>query len=216
MENLLGSMKENIQTLSLGTVLNDSDHGEKIIKIDFNLNDEQGNYVRADHDELLMPHWKEFAAALRHWSEYHANGDCLEVVAINSIELPKSVLDILRPAFEESRIETVFFDNSHHTGRMVGFVKNVLQRNHFVTKLGFYEIKFSQEGVKSLCDAIKLRNAEGQFIKYLALANCFEHGIDTHTLKMILTSIASGSATAVVVLDLRSNGMSSREAAVIA
>mmetsp|Transcript_25862 Transcript_25862/g.58300 ORF Transcript_25862/g.58300 Transcript_25862/m.58300 type:complete len:351 (-) Transcript_25862:829-1881(-) len=214
MENLLGSMKENIQTLSLGTVLNDSDHGEKIIKIDFNLNDEQGNYVRADHDELLMPHWKEFAAALRHWSEYHADGKCLKVEIIY-IELPKVVLDILRPAFEESRIENVFFENSHHTGDMADFAKKVLQSNHFTKEVYFGTIKFTQEDVKTLCSAIKSRNMGSQSIKNLALCDCFDGGIDAHTLGSILTSVTSGSAKE-VTLDLRRNMMTSREAGVIA
>ncbi|EJK54478.1 hypothetical protein THAOC_25891 [Thalassiosira oceanica] len=98
---------------------------------------------------------------------------------------------------------------------MAGFVKKVLQRNHFVTKLGFLDIKFSQEEVKTLCDAIKLRNAEGQPINGLALADCFDDGLDTPTLKMILTSITSGTTKA-VELNLYRNGMSSREAAVIA
>ncbi|EJK67857.1 hypothetical protein THAOC_11046 [Thalassiosira oceanica] len=194
MENLLGSMKEIIQTLSLGTSqTTNSNHGEKTIKIDFNLHDEQGNYVRADHDKLLMPHWKEFAAALRHWSEYHADGKRLQV-GIQYIELPKTVLDILRPAFEVSRIESFYFENSLHSEDMADFAKKVLQTNHFVTRPGFGRFIFAHDDVEKICGAIKLRNAEGQFVEGLALGDCFEAGIDTRTLKFILGSISCGSA----------------------
>ncbi|EJK53199.1 hypothetical protein THAOC_27419, partial [Thalassiosira oceanica] len=213
MENLLGSMKEIIQTLSLGTVLNDSDHGKKIVKIDFDLQNEDENYIRADHDELLMPYWKELASALRHWSEYHADGQRLQV-GIQYIELPKTVLDILRPAFELSRIETFFFENSLHSGDLADFAKKVLQTNHFVTGPCFGRFTFAHEDVKEICGAIKSRNAEGQFVEGLGMGDCFEAGIDTRTLKMILGSITTVSEQD-TILRLNDNGMSSREAAVI-
>ncbi|EJK55356.1 hypothetical protein THAOC_24918 [Thalassiosira oceanica] len=213
MENLLSSMKESIKDLRVGTVCDDGS-GENIITIDFDLQDEDENYIRADHDESLMPYWKEFAAALNYWSEYHAKGECL-IVAIFYIELPKSVLNKLRPAFEQSRIKHVSLGNNRHPGDMADFIKKVLRANHFITEVGFGAIKFAREDVKTICDAIKLRNAGDHFIEGLELSNCFEDGIDTHTLKMILTSITSGSAKT-VVLNLSYNGMSSREAAVIA
>ncbi|EJK56424.1 hypothetical protein THAOC_23685, partial [Thalassiosira oceanica] len=207
MGNLLNSMKQNIETLRLGGNC-------ETITIDFSLQDEDENYIRADHDELLMPYWKELAAALRHWSEYHADGKYLKV-EIFYIELPKSVLDTLHPAFEESSIETVFFENSRHSGDMANFAKKVLQSNHFITEVGFGVNKFAREDVKTVCAAIKARNAGDHFIKSLGLENCFEGGIDTHTLKMILMTAYAGNAE-VVELRLNYNGMSSRESAVIA
>ncbi|EJK75386.1 hypothetical protein THAOC_02889 [Thalassiosira oceanica] len=152
--------------------------------------------------------------ATPNWSEYHADGKCLEV-KIHSIELPKAALDILRPAFKESRINSVFFENSRHSGDMANFAKKVLQSNHFITEVGFGVIKFAREDVKTVCAAIKARNAGDHFIKSLGLENCFEGGIDHHTLKMILMTVYTGNAE-VVELRLNYNGMSSRESAVIA
>ncbi|EJK48345.1 hypothetical protein THAOC_32871 [Thalassiosira oceanica] len=207
MGTLLNSMKQNIENLRVGG------RNREIITIDFDLQGEDENWIRADHDELLMPYWKELAAALRHWSEYNAYGGFLTVKIIY-IELPKVVLDILCPAFEESRIEYVFLENSHHTGDIADFAKKVLQSNHFITEVGFREFMFTLETVKAICGAIKSRNAGGQFIKSLILAECFENGIDTNTLKMILASTTtSGQET---ILNLSDNGMSSREAAIIA
>ncbi|EJK58862.1 hypothetical protein THAOC_20978, partial [Thalassiosira oceanica] len=213
MEHLLDGIKQSIKDLRMGTV-SENEFGENTIKFDFDLQDEDGSFIRADHDELLVPYWKELAAALRHWSEYHADGKCLEV-QILYIELPKSVLDILRPAYNESRIEKVYFVNSHHTGDMADFAKKVLQANHLITEVGFGDIKFTREDVKTICDAIKSRNSVGQSIKGPVMTKCFDNGIDTHTLKMFLTSITIGSAKE-VALGLDFNGMSSREAVIIA
>ncbi|EJK56426.1 hypothetical protein THAOC_23687, partial [Thalassiosira oceanica] len=177
MENLLNSMKQNIETLRVG--------GDcETIAIDFDLRSEDENYIRADLDESLMPYWKEFAAALRHWSEYHGDGKYLRVEIIY-IELPKSVLDILLPALEQSRIKDVYFENSHHAGDMADFAKKVLQANHFITEVGFGEIKFAREDVKAICGAIKSRNVRGHFIKRLAMTGCFE-GVPAQLIPMIL------------------------------
>ncbi|EJK50567.1 hypothetical protein THAOC_30404, partial [Thalassiosira oceanica] len=210
MENLLKGMKQAIENLWVGG-------NRETITINFDLRDGDGSFIRADHDESLMPYWKELAAALKHWSEYHANGKYLHV-QIFDIELPKAVLGILLPAFEQSRIETIYFydtihQKSRHTGEMADFVKKVLQTNLFITRLLFSFIKFSQEDVKIICGAIKARNVGGRIIEFLRLVHCFEGGIDTHILNMILASVATANGD--VALSLWYNGMSSREAAVI-
>ncbi|EJK51429.1 hypothetical protein THAOC_29398, partial [Thalassiosira oceanica] len=214
MENLLDGVKQSIKDLRMGTVFN-SELDENAVKIMFDLldEDEEDNRILADHDESLMPYWKELASALNHWSDYHANGKYLGVL-ICFIELPKAVLDILRPAFERSRIKTLCLSNSRLSGDMAEFTRKVLQTNHLVTEVGFADIRFSREDVKAVCGAIKSRNAGNQFIKGLGMAKCFENGIDTQTLKTILASITT-SRTGNVVLKLSHNGMSSREAAII-
>ena len=213
MENLFVDMKRIIEYLRIGTV-NDNETGKNRIEIDFDLEDEDGNLTRAEHDQSLLPYWEEFSAALRHWSEYHADSKYRDVCILN-VELPKGVLDILRPAFEKSGIKGISFVNScRHTGEMVDFVKKVLQTNHFITSVCLDEINFTREDVKAICGAIKSRNAEGRFIDRLILQNCFQDGIDSRTLKRILTSITAGS-TKNAVLYLDENKMSSREAGVI-
>ena len=107
MEKLLRWFKQMIKIVRMGTVADG-------ISIKFNLQDEDGNYIRAHHDELLMPYWKECALALRHWSAY-ADEKTLKVF-IRFIETPKAVLDMLRPAFEQSRIDTIIFEDNGHPG----------------------------------------------------------------------------------------------------
>ena len=207
MEKLLDSFKQIIATLRVGAVIS-----EDIIELNFLLQEEDENYIRADHDESLAPYWREFAAALKHWSEYHANDKCLHI-GFRHIEMPKVVLDMLRPSFEEARIKGVLFDKSR--GDIAEFVKKVLQANCFITEVCFGNIKFAEEDVETICGTIKSRNAGGRFIESLTLFDCFEDGIDTQTLKMILASITTGSAKD-VQLCLNDNGMSSREAGVVA
>ena len=207
-EQLLSSFKQTIQSLMVGTV---SDR----ILVDFDLQDEDGNYIRANHDELLLPYWEEFAAALKHWSDHYAEDKHLKVW-IRDIDLPKVVLEVLRPAFEQSTLEDVFFSGSGHPGDMADFINKVLQTNHFITKIGFAEIRFAQEDMETICSAIKSRNARGQFFERLELTECFADGIDSQTLKMILKAIAVARSEEVSLLALVDNGMSTREAAVIA
>ena len=205
MEQMLSSFKQIIQSLRVGTV------SDRII-IDFDLQDEDGNYLRANHDELLLPYWEEFTAALKHWSDHYADDKYLEVL-LQDIELPKVVLDILRPAFEQSRLDSVFFRESGHSRDMTDFVNKVLHANHFITDVGFGAIMFDQEDIKSICSAIKARNFGGQFIKRLELAECFEDGIESQTLTMILETVVAATSNNLV---LSQNGMSSREAGIIA
>ncbi|EJK55909.1 hypothetical protein THAOC_24299 [Thalassiosira oceanica] len=98
---------------------------------------------------------------------------------------------------------------------MAEFVEKVLQTNYLISNLGFDTINFTGEDMKTVCGAMKSRNVGDHFIKSLELSNCFEDGIGTHTLKTILASTTSGIAKE-VGLQLNDNGMSSREAAVIA
>jgi len=212
MERLLPSFKQIIQSLRMGTVSGP-------ILIHFNHHDEDGNRDAVDHGDFLMPYWKEFAAALTHWSEYHADEISLKVF-VCFIEIPKAVLDVLRPAFEQSRIESFFFRGSRHPGDMADFVTSVLQTNLYITTVGFAGIAFAHEDLKAIYHrAIKSRNAAGQITKILQLqqlSGCFQDGIETETLEMILASVSTAAASKEVTLYLDKNGMSSREAVVIA
>ena len=127
MKKLLGRFKQAIQNLRMGTV-------SEGIGIKFCLNDEDGNRIRAHHGELLLPYWKECAAALRRWSEYYADESSIKVF-IRFIETPKVVLDVLRPAFEQSRIKVILFCGSGHPGDTADFARKVLQMNHFLTEI---------------------------------------------------------------------------------
>ncbi|EJK58191.1 hypothetical protein THAOC_21705, partial [Thalassiosira oceanica] len=102
LEKFISSFKQTILMLRTGTA---GDH----IAIEYDVRDEDGNFIddAADHEDFLMPYWTEFAAALMHWSDYYADEIYLEV-HIRDIDMPKAVLDVLRPAFEQSRIESVF------------------------------------------------------------------------------------------------------------
>jgi len=204
-EVLLNSLKRIIQSLRLGTLVSES------IDIDFDHQDGDGDYIKAVHDDLLLPYWKEFAAALKHWSEYYAGEEKSLNVVIQDIEVPKAVLDVLRPSFEQSRLKGVLFFGSGHPGDMADFVKKVLQTNHCITEIAFGAIMFYQEDMETICSAFKWRIDIDEF----QLGKCFIDGIDTQKLEKILTTTnAVGSKG--MSLRLNENGMSSREAAVIA
>ena len=209
MEKFLDNLMQIIQALRMGTVNNRVD-------ADLDVLDIWGERIRGrgDYDELLLPYWEEFSVALKFWSDFYPDEKYLEVW-IRGIELPRAVLNILRPAFEQSRIKELFFSGSRHPGDVAYFIKKVLQTNHSIIDINFYDIMFAQEDVETICGAIESRNTGGQFIKHVNLTACFVDGIENQTLRMILASVNTAGAQG-VSLCLDGNGMSSREAAVIA
>ena len=79
---------------------------------------------------------------------------------------------------------------------------------------------FAHKDVETICGAIKSRNTGYSDtyqlnIKHVDLTACFVGGIENRTLMMILTSISAAGAEG-MSLCLNGNGMSSREAALIA
>ena len=202
---LLNAFKLDIKDLRMGTV------GE-CFEVEFDLQDEVGRTVTAAHDDLLMPYWKELANALVHWSEYHAGEETLEL-SIAHIETPDAVLDVLRPAVKQSKVKSVCFTGvaPNQTWNLAEFVEDVIQTNHNVTEveLGYY-IRFSTEEWMRICDAVKTRNAQqSSIMSYFGLRQCFAMGINTEVLKGVL-------ACNIMEIHLGYNGMSSREASIIA
>ena len=205
MEVLLNKFKQIIKKLRTGTA-------DECIFIAFNPQDDEGNSDgdTAEHDDILMPYWKELANAIIHWSEYHASENELEIVIVH-IETPDAVLDVLRPAVKQSKVKYVGFtsDGTTKTWRLAEFIEDVVQTNHTMTGLGFSGVMLSNEEWTSICNVIRTRNAQSSIVDYFHLTECFVGGISTEVLNNILTSKA-------VDIDLDGNGMSSREASIIA
>ena len=178
----------------------------------FDLQDEEGNDVTADHDAALMPYWKELAKALVHWSKYHANEFETLMVVVIYVETPDAVMDVLRPAIKQSKVRHLGFvgDGTPKSWKMAEFIEDILKTNQQVTKLGLTSIMLSNEEWKTICNAIRIRNAEqSSIMSFFGLMKSFVDGVDTETLKGILTSNA-------LEINLDGNGMSSREASTIA
>ena len=94
-------------------------------------------------------------------------------------------------------------------------MQKVLQSNRILAGVGFSDLPFTPKDLEAICGAIHARNSGEHFIKSLGMTTCFEDGINSQTLKTILTSITSGSAEG-ARLFLNDHGLSSREAGVIA
>ena len=171
MEVLLDRFKFIVKELRTGTV------GGRV-SVSFYLEDEDGREIVADHDDALMPYWKEFANALVHWSEYHANGTTLNL-SIRRIETPDAVLDVLHPAIKQSRVEYVGFvsDGSTKTWKLPEFIEDIIHTNHQVTEVGFNSIGLSKKAWMMMCNAIRMRNAQRTHIMSVVLQQCFVGGI---------------------------------------
>ena len=207
MEELLDTFIHIIKGRRMGSA------GSFVGVLAFRLQDDEGNRITADHDDVLMPYSTEFANALVHWSEYHATGkESISMVSFFNIETPDAVLDVLRPALKQAKVQHVGFENdgTPKTWMLAKFIEDVVQTNHSVTDVGLGGIILSNEELQSICNAIRRRNAEqSSTIQCVKLKKCFADGINTDMLKNILTCNT-------VAIWLTGNGLSSREAMIIA
>ncbi|EJK44198.1 hypothetical protein THAOC_37287 [Thalassiosira oceanica] len=164
----------------------------------------------ADHDDLLVPYWKEFGAALIHWSEYRASGKTLGII-IDRISTPDAVLNLLGQAIKQSKVKAIFVggDGTPKPWKLAEFMTEIIQTNYEMTGVGFDRVMVSNKVWKAMCNAIKIRNAYQSYIHSLQLSECFPDGIDSEVLMESLTTNA-----AEVVLG--ENGMSSQDASIIA
>ncbi|EJK59331.1 hypothetical protein THAOC_20463 [Thalassiosira oceanica] len=214
MANLQQSMRNIIKDLRMGTV------GSKCT-IDVRFDEENLIGISADHDDVLMPYWKELANAIIHWSDYHSNKNHLEIY-IAYIETPNEVLDVLRPAIKQSKVKFAGFvhDGTPKSWKLAEFVEDIIQTNHNLTQVGFTGIILSSEEWKKIFNAIRIRNAvQSSIIRYLGLSFCFDGGINTEVLKDIFASTSAawdGKAAKGMRVQLLGNGMSSREVSIIA
>ncbi|EJK72685.1 hypothetical protein THAOC_05759 [Thalassiosira oceanica] len=207
MEELQNTFKGIIKDLRTGAFTSETD----IFGVFFELQHDDGHYITSDHDDVLMPYWKEFANALIYWSEYHAGEESLQVI-VDRVATPDAVLDVLRPALKRSRVKYLGFedDGSPKTWRLAEFIEDIIHTNHEVTKVGFSRIVLSNEEWKAICNAIKLRNSQcASILRSFEMRKCFVDGISDEVLRDILTSNTKW-------INLEGNGMSSNESPVIA
>ncbi|EJK44149.1 hypothetical protein THAOC_37338 [Thalassiosira oceanica] len=159
-----------------------------------------------------MSYWKELANALIHWSGYHAGEETLQVT-ICCVETPNAVLDVLSLAMKRSKVRAFGFtgDGSPKTWRFAKFIVDMIHSNHEVTTVGFHSVVLSNQEWKTICNSIRIRSAQqhASMMDSFQLTKCFVDGISDEVLKDILTSNDAG-------VFLKRNGMSSREASIIA
>ncbi|EJK44325.1 hypothetical protein THAOC_37142 [Thalassiosira oceanica] len=210
MDTFLDKIKQIIKKLRTGAA-------SISIDVDFILQHDDGRYITSDHDDVLMPYWKELANALVHWSVYHSRQQTLQV-SFAYIETPDAVLDVLRPAIKRSRIRSVCFtnDGTPKPWKFPEFIGDIIQTNHKVVAVSFVGVMLIRnEDWEVVCNAIRTRNAaQSSIMTFFELSRCFRNGINNEMLKEILTSSTAGAEKMTTVLE--GNDMSSQEAPIIA
>ncbi|EJK77211.1 hypothetical protein THAOC_00972, partial [Thalassiosira oceanica] len=181
MKRLLDRFKRTIRELRTGTVGNR-------INVRFNLRDEEGHEVTADHDDSLTSYWKELANALVYWSEYHANDKTLEIT-IDHIETPDAVLDVLRPAIKQSKVKNIAIDGdgTPKPWKLAAFIEDIIQTNHTVTGVVFTGVMLSNKEWGTICNAIRIRH-QSATMEIFQVWRCFVDGVNMEVIKKILTS----------------------------
>jgi hypothetical protein len=133
------------------------------------------------HDDLLLPHWKELVNAMQLYQE----GKAFKL-SINNIQLPASVIDLLRPALKH--IESINLTNNSFVNVREGieFAVEVMESNERMDTFCWASNTInSMEDARHLVDSIISHPA----IKTVRLENCF--GDDTNGYDILCSLLTS-------------------------
>ena len=126
---LVGDMKTYTNQLREGKLIDS--------KIVLSPPDGVGTALQLQYDDMLLPHWIEFANALRKYqqsNQYHV----INFFEIGRVELPPQVLGLLAPALKSLRIKTLSLRNNRFGGKGVFFMADIAQYNTNLEVMRFH------------------------------------------------------------------------------
>ena len=163
------------------------------------------------HDDILLPHWKEFADALMQYQKFNHREDYgIEVFQIEHVQLQQEVIDMLAPALETSQINTI------RLGRNIGsdillFTEEIIQNNPHLKQVGWRDQIQSVDDMRRLCnsieDSVALANSS---LNAIGLYNTYD-GDNSEMMRIVLDA-----SLQLDTLGLISNGIGSIGAQLIA
>ena len=150
-ESVMNSIKEATAYMRRGT-----DRGEDNGCIVISYDDDPLDHIY--HDDMLMPHWKEFVNALQQYHHQLDLVDCHAVLfAVLNIELTKPVLGILAKALKPNHFQYFKFVNNN-TGRDgIAFLAEIISNNPHLISLEFHS-KDLGKNIPHYDDVLKLFN----------------------------------------------------------
>ena len=159
------------------------------------------------HDDILLPHWKEVADALKQYQKFnHRKDHGINLFAIDNVQLQQEVMDMLAPVLQTLSIKGLLL------GRNIGsdalsFSEGIMQSNPYLNQFSWRNNRIeSVDDMKKLCKAIKKSNS----VTSLALINCF----DGNNLQMMQTILDASHQLG--KLFLNNNGIGTVGASLIA
>jgi len=115
------------------------------------------------HDDILLPHWKEFADALKQYQKFVYREDYgIERLFIWNIELNREVLDMVAPVLKTTTItKTLSFGGYNFGSEMVSFMADILKVSPYIQGFGLFNSRIdSADDLQRLCKSITDRNSD--------------------------------------------------------
>ena len=133
------------------------------------------------HDNILLPHWKEFADALVQYQKFaHRENHGIERLYIWNVELDREVLDMLTPILSTTIVKKISFGGYDFGSEIVSFVANILKVNPCIQGFGLFNNQIdSVDDMRRFCKSFTDGNVIRQAI--------FEHSFDGNSLGMMQT-----------------------------
>ena len=133
------------------------------------------------HDDILLPHWQEFADALKQYQKYNHREDYgIEGFVISSVQLHQNVISMLAPILHTVKLNK--FALSRNIGSdLVSFMSDIIQSNPHLEEFDWRNQIESVDDMRRLCNSNK--NKVGTSLKFIGLKSAF----DGNNLQMMQT-----------------------------
>ena len=142
-----------------------------VILLMFSYENENAHMI---HDDILLPHWKEFADALVHYEKFnHLEDYGLECFAIRNVQLHQEVMDMLAPVLNTTTgIKRLSFSRLNVGSEVMSFLADIIEHNSYIQGIVWSSNRVeSLDDMRRFCKSIK--KSVSNSLKSLGLNNCF-------------------------------------------
>ena len=158
---------------------------------DIDLGENEGSTLIL-HDDMLLPHWREFANAVQLYNHP------IEMVRMESVQLTLSVMNLLVPALKQKQFDYFYLGNNEFVNVREGidFAVEIIKGNRQLKTFGWVV-----DRVNSMDDAQHLVGAliRHPSIDWISLKNCF--GEDVNGFDILCSLLASGKSFNLIDFD---------------
>jgi len=136
------------------------------------------------HDDILLPHWKEFAGALQQYKKFNHREDYgINELRIYNVQLQQEVMDMLAPVLQTSSIKGLVLGGNIESDALL-FAANIIKSNPKLRRFVWCNQIESVDDMKKLCKAIENRPHRLSF-EYFGLHNTFD-GNNPEMMRIVL------------------------------
>lgn len=176
--------------------------------IDFGL-DADAPIFDASVNDRLLPHWTEFAEALKQFNPVLGvlPDDCENFFGLHHPQLTLEAIDLLKDALMETHFQGLFFTQDRHRrygpgGMSIDSIFDIVDSNTHLRELDIDGYFVDNIEITNICSSVHRHPS----LFDLSLSNCFGDGLGDEMLDSLLTS----SEFKLQRLAIRFNGITSR------